>query len=107
MWVAFKLQKQLRFKRLTGHIDISDVHQQQLLLARVVAALVDGVAGHLSGCNAQGFGYQCRQSVARVVERELEFGQANHGNWVLSWICFSDLTRHFSLERRVRPIIRV
>ena len=77
--MAGEQRDQLLLKRRVAERDVNDVDQQQLLLARVVAALVDVVAGQLSGRDAQGLDDQRRQGGLVMVQRELELGQTQHG----------------------------
>ena len=75
--MRFKLFEQRSFER-GGQLYITDVHQQQLLLARVVTAFVDGVADEIARGDSQRSGDQRRQRVLVVVKRQLEFGDADH-----------------------------
>jgi len=86
--MAVKLRNQLLFQRRAAERDMRDVDQQQLLLARVVAAFVNMVAGQLSGRDAQGLDNQRRQGGLVVVQRELELGQTQHGGVLWSGSVF-------------------
>ena len=99
--VAGELRDQLLFQRRAAERDVRDVDQQQVFLARVVAAFMDVVAGQFGGRDAQGLDDQGRQRGFIVVQRELELGQTHHGS-VLSEDPFSG-SRRSILSRAARP----
>ena len=62
---------------IEGHVD--DVNQQQLLLAGVIAAFVNGVVVYIAWHDPQGLCNQGAQGGFKMVKRQLEFGQSEHG----------------------------
>ena len=73
-----KALEQLLLKR-GGQGHMGDIDQQQLLLARVVAALVHLHLLERGHGHAQGLGNQRWQCLWGMVQRQLELGQAQHG----------------------------
>ncbi|MNT43834.1 hypothetical protein D3C72_1803250 [compost metagenome] len=78
MRVAGVLGQQRGFERGVGQLHVADVDREQVDLAGVEAALVDGVGGDRFGRNVERSGDQGGQRVRRVVEREFEFGDSQH-----------------------------
>ena len=76
--VACKLGEQVGFP-CGGYIHVNDIDPKQCRFACVKTALEYREVCDVSRRDAQGLGDQRRQGLGRVVQRELEFGQANHG----------------------------
>ena len=107
MRVVFKLCQQGRFALGLRERQVYDEHRQQLGLARVKAALEDIQGGDIAISHAQSLGRQLAQSCNGVGrgqavlvslggridgaallnrqggQREFEFGNANHGEWLV------------------------
>ena len=79
VWVACQALQQRSFLRRVAERHVDDVDQQQLLLAGVVAAFVNGVAVHSAGGKPQCLCNQGAQGGFKMVKRQLEFGQSEHG----------------------------
>ena len=76
--VACKLGEQVGFP-CGGYIHVNDIDPKQCRFACVKTALEYREVCDVSRRDAQGLGDQRRQGLGRVVQREFEFGQANHG----------------------------
>jgi len=76
--MAGVLREQRGLALRVGERHVADVDRQQLGLARIEAALVDGVGGDRLGRDLEGAGDQRGQRLGRMVERKFEFGDSQH-----------------------------